>query len=229
VKLIYCILIILSCIYSGIKDAAPITSDLSRYPQPGPMMAQAKLLLKEGDLVVRLNADPTSRYIQYFNRTDKRYSHAGIVLVENGQPVIYHIVNGNENPDEKMRKDPIEKFCNPRKNIAFAIFRYKLESAELKRLKKIIQQWYGKGIRFDPGFNYHTNNKMYCSEMISKGLRQATEGRILINKTHLTTVEASLFSGYAHLPFSYTKKLSIVAIDNLYSNKFCELVEYYHY
>jgi len=228
-KMIYFILIALSCIYPGIKNRKTFSSAPLQYRGAEQLMGQAKVLLQDGDLVVRLHADPTSRFIQHFNRTDKNYSHAGMVLMENGHPVIYHIVNDNEIPDEKMRKDPVEKFCDPRKILSFGVFRYNLDSAELKRLKKIIHLWYGKGIRFDPTFNYNTNDKMYCSEMISKALKQATGGRILIGKTHLTTTEANLFSGYTGLPSSYTKKLSIVAIDNLYVNKFCELVEHYHY
>src|SRR5687768_13423757 len=69
------------------------------------MIEKGLSLLQEGDLVLRLNHDPASQFIKYFNRNDKSYSHAGIVLFENGYPYVYHIVNGEENPGEQIKKD----------------------------------------------------------------------------------------------------------------------------
>src|ERR1700733_5665229 len=81
-----------------------------RYTDPYRMIQEGALLLKEGDLVVRLNRDPLSSFIKNFNRRDKSYSHAGIVLYEKGYPYIFHIVKGEENPDGKLRKDSLRQF-----------------------------------------------------------------------------------------------------------------------
>jgi hypothetical protein len=199
------------------------------YVDPYAMISDGQALLNEGDLVVRLNQDPTSQFIKNFNRHDKSYSHAGIVLFENGCPFIYHIVNGEESPDQKLRKDSLSQFCNPRKNIAYGIFRYKLEAKELKSLKDILHKWYVKGVLFDPTFNLATDNRMYCSEMIRKALTRASNKRILIETTKLTSIEAGVFSAYAHLPFNYTRNLQIVAIDNLYKHPSCYLIKEYNY
>jgi hypothetical protein len=196
---------------------------------PYAMINEGQALLKEGDLVVRLNGDPTSQYIRNFNRSDKRYSHAGILLFENGHPYVYHIVNGEESPNGKMRKVSLSRFCDPRKNIAFGIFRYKLAASETKSLKNLVLKWYAKGVRFDSTFNLATDDRMYCSEMIGKALAKVTDKKILIETTKLTTTEAKLFSVYAHLPFSYTSKLRIVSIDNLYKNPACYLIKEYNY
>ena len=193
------------------------------------MINEGQTLLKEGDLVVRLNQDPTSRFIKNFNRRDKNYSHAGIVLYEDGYPYIYHIVNGDENPDEKLRKDSLSRFCNPRKNTAYGIFRYEMKTGEIKSLKDLIHKWYEKGVRFDLKFNLKTDDRMYCSEMISKALASATRERIMIKTTKPTPTEAGIFSLYMHLPLTYTSKLRIVSIDNLYANPYCHLVKEYNY
>jgi hypothetical protein len=196
---------------------------------PYTMINEGQALLKEGDLVVRLNQDPASQFIKNFNRRDKNYSHAGIVLFENGYPYIYHIVNGEENPGEKLRKDSLSRFCNPRKNIAYGIFRYEMEAGEIRSLKDLIHKWYIVGIQFDPTFNLTSNNKMYCSEMIMKALTIVTNRRILIETTKLTNTEARLFSAYTHLPFTYTSQLQIVSIDNLYKLPSCYLIREYNY
>lgn len=226
------ILLIALGFYSSIGKApnqgsTPVVPN--NYIDPYPMINEGQTLLKEGDLVTRLNQDPTSQFIKNFNRQDKSYSHAGIVLFENGYPYIYHIVNGEENPDEKLRKDSLSGFCNPRKNIAYGIFRYEMGAGEIKRLKDLIHKWYIKGVRFDSTFNLKTDDRMYCSEMIRKALARATGKRILIGTTKLTDAEAGLFSVYTHLPYTYTSKLRIVSIDNLYKVPSCHLIKEYNY
>jgi hypothetical protein len=195
------------------------------YVNPFKQINEGQSLLKEGDLVVRLNRDPSSQFIRNFNRHDKRYSHAGIVLFENGYPYVYHIVNGEENPDERMRKDSLSRFCNPGINKTFGIFRYSLDTGEMKTIKDIIHQWYAQGVRFDSVFNLNTDDRMYCSEMISKALARATHQRIQLGTTEMTNAEAMLFSNHVHLPLAYTNHLRIVSIDDLYTNPYCHLIK----
>ena len=196
---------------------------------PYAMITEGQSLLKEGDLVVRLNRDPASRYIGDFNPHDKSFSHSGIVLYENGYPYIFHMLNGEENQDNKLRKDSLSRFCDPRQNVAYAIFRYDMNANEIKKLKEWIYKWYVQGIRFDFSFNLTSDDSMYCSEMISKALAEATGKRISIETTKLTTKQAALFSAYTHLPFIYTSKLRVISIDDLYSNPFCHLIKEYNY
>jgi hypothetical protein len=196
---------------------------------PYKMIDEGNGLLKEGDLVVRLNIEPSSEAIRQFNRTDKRYSHAGIVLFDEGTPFVYHIVNGCENPDEKLRKDSLTRFCDPRRNLAFGIYRYALTDTEIQNLKAIIHKWYKMGVKFDYRFDLATNDKMYCSEMVSKALTTATQNRITIETTKPTAIEAGFFSSYTHAPYRFVSKLKIVAIDNLYKRPYCHLIKEYNY
>ena len=217
-----------SCISNSAKQGSASVA-ANNYIDPYTMISDGQSLLKEGDLVVRLNQDPTSQFVKNVNRSDKSYSHAGIVLFESGYPYIYHIINGEENPGEKLRKDSLSRYCSPRKNIAYGIFRYEMEAGEIKSLKDIIHKLYAKGVRFDLRFDLKTDNQMYCSEMIGKVLAEATRKRILIRTTKLTAKEAGIFSVYMHLPFTYTSKLQIVPIDNLYTNPYCYLIKEYNY
>jgi hypothetical protein len=209
------------------KETIPVAAN--NYIDPYLMIREGQTLLKEGDLVVRLNQDPTSQFIKNLSRCDKKYSHAGIVLYENGYPYVYHIVSGEENPGEKLRKDSLSRFCNPRRNAAYGIYRYKTEPGEIKSLKSLVHNWYVKGVKFDTAFNLQTDDRMYCSEMISKLLAMATKKRILIETTKPTNTEARVFSTYMHLPLTYTSKLRIVSIDNLYTNPSCFLIKEYTY
>lgn len=226
------ILAIINIFYSSISQATkkePVIVTDSKSIDPYSMIKEGQLLLKDGDLVTRLNQDPASYFIKNFNRNDKSYSHAGIVIIEKGYPFVYHIVNGEEAPDEKMRKDSLNWFCNPRKNLAFGIYRYDFSTAEIIKLKTILHKWYVKGVRFDGAFNLKTDSKMYCSEMISKSLLKATNNRIVTGTTTLTTAEAKSCSIYMHLPFAYTSNMQIVSIDNLYIHPYCSLIKKFGY
>ena len=204
---------------------------ITRNDNNGPyaMIKDGQCLLKEGDLVVRLNRDPTSQFIKNFNQHDKSFSHSGIVLYDKGCPYIYHIINGEENHDNKLRRDSLSRFCDPRRNMAYGIFRYDMNADEIKKMKDCIHKWYAQGVQFDFAFNLASDDSMYCSEMISKALAEATNKRILIKPTKLTTGEASLFSAYTHLPFTYANRLKVIPIDALYTNSFCHLVKKYNY
>ena len=196
---------------------------------PYKMIDEANDLLKEGDIVVRLNIDPSSDFIRRFNRIDKAYSHAGVVLFNDGVPFVYHILNGCENPGEKLRKDSVVNFFDPKRNLAFGIYRFELTPIEIANLKAIVSRWYKIGVKFDYRFDLTTNDKMYCSEMVSKALAAATDNRIKIKTSKPTAIEAGFFSAYTHLPYSYVKQLEIVAIDNLYERATCHLVKTFNY
>ena len=208
------------------ESKAAVTKNIA---DPNAMIREGHALLKEGDLVVRLNQDPNSQFIKNFNRMDKSYSHAGIVLFENGYPYVYHIVNGVENPGEKLRKDSLCHFSDPRKNLAYGIYRYEISEQEIKSVKDLIHNWFKKGVRFDSEFNLKTDDKMYCSEMIRKALAKATHNRIIIKTTALNSMEAGLFSTYLHLPLAYTSQLKLVSIDNLYKTPSCEAIKKYNF
>jgi len=191
------------------------------------MIKEGETLLQEGDLVVRLSGDPTSQFIKYFNRNDQRYSHSGIVLYQGGYPYIFHMVSGDENPDARLRKDSLMRFCDPQKNSEYGLYRYHLNDSEIKKLKECMEAWYAKGLRFDSLFNLKTDDRMYCSEMIKKGLAKATNNRVQIASSKLTKQEAFLLSAHLRLPLNYTTNLQVVAIDNLYTNAFCVKIKAY--
>ncbi|HET7002526.1 MAG TPA: YiiX/YebB-like N1pC/P60 family cysteine hydrolase, partial [Puia sp.] len=173
--------------------------------------------------------DPSSRFIKYFNHKDKNFSHAGIVLFEHGYPNVYHIINGDENPDQKMRLDSLINFCSPRRNVAYGIYRYEMSADEISKLKVLVHAWYTKGVRFDTLFSLHSDDRMYCSEMVSKAVAEATAKRISIKPIQLNLAEAGFLSAYSRLPISYTNNLPVIPIDALYVNPFCRLIKKYDY
>jgi hypothetical protein len=138
--------------------------------------------------------------------------------------MIYHILAGAENPDARMVADSLENFSAPRQNFGFAIYRYDLDSFERKKMKELVISWYNKGTAFDSLFNFKTDDRMYCSEMITKGLERSTQNRIKIESVKPTKSEAFLAATRLPLSVKTIMNLDIIPIDNLYTNPHCRLV-----
>src|ERR1700730_9567249 len=75
-----------------------------------------KKIVKQGDLIVRSGRDFTSETMRQLSAHDKTYSHCGIASIEHDSLFVYHSIGGEWNPDQKLRRDPFEIFCNPFEN-----------------------------------------------------------------------------------------------------------------
>lgn len=192
-------------------------------------MEEGKALLKDGDLLVRNGNDLTSQFIKNFSKKDKNYSHSGLVFFRGGTPFVYHILAADGDPNSELIAENLETFCDPRHNSAFAIYRYDLDSAELTKLKMTVSRLHETGVKFDSLFNLKTDDRMYCSEMIKKGLERSTNGRIAIPTVHPAEGEAILAASRLPLTVKAIQKLDIVPIDHLYMNPNCRLIQRFEF
>ena len=162
----------------------------------------AKSIIQQGDMIVRTGNDFTSESLRKLSFTDKTYSHCGIASIENDTIFIYHALGGEWNPDEKLRRDPLELFCNPIENRGFGIFSFKFDMLQKAKLDSIIKAWYKKGLMFDMKFDLTTNDRMYCAEFVCKAISLATNSSINFSTTKINNFE-------------------FVAVDNLFLNGSC--------
>ena len=161
-----------------------------------------KKMVQQGDLIVRSGRDFTSETMRQLSAQDKTYSHCGIASIEHDSLFVYHSIGGEWNPDQKLRTDPFEIFCNPFENRGFGIFRYKLTPEENARLIGLVQKFYKEGIMFDMKFDLVSDERMYCTEFVYKAVEEASHHKISLSTTTLN-----------HLRF--------VAPDNLFINPAC--------
>mgnify|MGYP002075216547 CR=1 FL=1 len=131
----------------------------------------SKLLLKNGDVVFRRGNDVISHLFSEMNTQDKSFSHCGIAFEENGKWFVFHSIGGEDNPDEKLRKEPFENFITPKDNTGFGICDFSFTSHETQLLKFIVDSLYKKEIPFDMQFDLKTNDKLYCAEMVAKAIQ----------------------------------------------------------
>jgi len=162
-------------------------------------------LVRDGDLVLRSGSDAISALFRRVNTRDKSYSHAGIVFIENGYPMVYNCIGSAEDPNAPLRRDSLLAYIGPYDNIGYAVYRYALRPEQVVRLHDIAVKYFKEGRTFDPYFDLSTDSSLYCTEFVYKALLETTGSR-------------------KYLPLTQTANFSFVATDNLYARRDMKLV-----
>jgi hypothetical protein len=194
------------------------------------LLRDAKKNILAGDLVLRGGKDFSSRFVKELNKNDRTYSHGGIATQKNGEIYVYHIIPDHTGTNDKVRFDKIDSFLIANDNIDFAVARFAIDSLERVYFLQYMQQQYNKKTSFDMDFKLETDDKMYCSEMISKGLKTATRQRIQI-KTDLLNDKSKykLIKMYYKMPEKDFVNREIILIDRLFLDSNCTVIQRYHY
>jgi hypothetical protein len=182
------------------KDSADINLKTERAFES---IGKVKPIIQQGDMILRTGNDFTSESLRNLSFIDKTYSHCGIASIENDTIFIYHALGGEWNPNEKLRRDPLELFCNPHENRGFGIFSFNFDAIQINKLDSIVKAWYKKGLMFDMKFDLLTDDRMYCAEFVSKAISLCTNNRINFSTSKINNFE-------------------YVAVDNLMLNAACK-------
>jgi hypothetical protein len=169
------------------------------------LVDSAVSLLKPGYIVLRMGLGADSHMLAQMNRKNKTYSHCGIVMIENGYPFVYHSIGGEDNPDERLRRDSACFFFSPAHNSRIAIVQYDLDAREIDQLKKVVNDYYRQRPRFDMKFDLKTDDFLYCAEFVYKAVNKATN-----NPSYIGTTS---YLGY-----------TFVGIDNIFINTHAHLL-----
>lgn len=194
------------------------------------MIEEGRKLIQDGDLILRTGSDYSSQQVKLFSPNDQTYSHGGIAFTDSGRIYVYHVVPDYFHVKDKVRKEPLDSFCNPANNTGFGIARYKMDSAEKRIFHNYLDKQYQKKIPFDVVFDLKTDDSMYCSEMIKKGLILATKDRIHIdNIKFLDRSKYKMVSQYFKVPEKRFAGMDYVPIDHLFLNPHTQVLKRYVY
>ena len=185
----------------------------------------ASSLIRTGDLILRTGTDFSSEEVKAISPRDKTYSHAGIAVVDSSGIFIYHVEPDHLHVGDKVRKEPLDSFCNPSKNLGIAVARYELADFETKKFLNYLHDQYEKKIPFDIHFDLRSVDSLYCSEMIRKGLFLATNARLQI-PTHRFNDrnKYKVMRQYLRLPEKSIANREIIPIDHLFLNPYCTVI-----
>jgi Permuted papain-like amidase enzyme, YaeF/YiiX, C92 family len=194
------------------------------------MIAEARKGIKDGDLILRTGTDFSSEQVKQFSHKDKTYSHGGIAFHDSGDIYVYHVVPDYYHVTDKVRKEKLDSFCNPVQNLGFAVARYQMDSAEIGVFRNYLNEQYKKQIPFDMKFDLVSNDSMYCSEMIKKGLMLATNNRIHIeNEKFRDRSKYKLITQHLKMKEKQFEGMEYVPIDHLFVRPDCQVIKRYLY
>jgi hypothetical protein len=202
-------LIFLICSCSARTDVHPLivtkedsTAETQKIARANLLIDSVKKTIQTGDLVTRTGNDFTSESLRSLNQRDHTYSHCGIASIENDSLFVYHSLGGEFNPDQKIRRDPLEVFADPYSNKGIGSYRFQLNPEELKSLMVTVRKLYAMGIMFDMKFDLQTNDHMYCAEFVYKSYLMGTNGKLHFNISHIG-------------------KFEFIGVDDLFLNPLC--------
>lgn len=219
--------ILLALLCTGLQGCIdPHTTEIITPAEPGyTWMHLLKDSLKNGDLLLRTGTDFSSEQVKGFSKTEQVYSHGGIAVWDEGNWKVYHVEPDYYHQRDRVRKEPLDSFLNPSHNLGFALARYELQPTEITKLISYLETQYSRKVPFDMNFDLQTDDALYCSEMIQKGLSQATRGRISIQTQPLEDrSKYKLIQRYFKLPVKSFAHRLIIPIDQLYLNQHCRVL-----
>jgi hypothetical protein len=194
------------------------------------MIAAARQTIQDGDLILRTGTDFSSEQVKQFSKKDKTYSHGGIAFHDGDEIYIYHVVPDYYHVTDKVRREKLDSFCNPAQNLGFAVARYKMDSAEVRVFHDYLHEQYQKKIPFDMTFDLTSDDSMYCSEMIKKGLILATKDRIHIeNEKFQDRSKFKLITQHLKMKQNQFLGREYVPIDHLFVRPDCQVIKRYIY
>ena len=122
---------------------------------------------KNGDIVFRLGDSSVSNLVMIADEQSK-YSHVGIIVVENGMPMVVHACPPDLNvisSNNKLKKDSINVFFSFNNAVNGALYRLK-DNNIAARAANEAKRLYNDGVMFDYNFDINDTTEFYCTEFI---------------------------------------------------------------
>lgn len=160
-----------------------------------------------GDIVLRNGKGFISDLFRNTSKREKKYSHAGIIVIENNQPYVYHML-GNPGGGGEFKKETLSGFCNPKSNKGFGIYRFNFLQNKENEVNSWLQHIIQMKPKFDEDFNLEESGNMYCSELIYNMCETVSD---------------------VHLEGTIVNERIYIGLDDLYLNKYTTNITHLNY
>jgi hypothetical protein len=117
-------------------------------------------VVKEGDIICRLGDRLWSRFFRDLSLTDKRYSHIGIVHINDGVITVINAEGGTEHERDFVNESTLSDFLN----VAMTAGIYRIKNTEGDKISALAREYIGTP--FDWQFDMHDESKLYCTELL---------------------------------------------------------------
>jgi hypothetical protein len=117
-------------------------------------------IVKEGDIICRLGDRLWSRYFKDLSLTDKRYSHIGIVHINNGIVTVINAEGGGEHKRDFVNESALGDFLSVARTAGI----YRIKNTDRDQIAALAMEYIG--VPFDWKFDMHDESKLYCTELL---------------------------------------------------------------
>jgi hypothetical protein len=155
--------------------------------------------IQSGDLITRLGTDITSEMFRMMNLRDGSFSHCGIARIEHDTVFVYHAIGGEYNPDQVIKREPLFSFLHPEDCKAAGVFRPSVSAGRRQAIAEKAFAFFQSAIPFDMAFDFNTDNRLYCAEMVAKCISRS-------------------LADSSWLSFSQRGSMKYVGVDDLFLN-----------
>lgn len=124
---------------------------------------------REGDLILRDGNGLWSGMFRNLSPREKRFSHIGIIIFEDGDPFVLHAIASEATLVGAVRKEPLATFIHDLRD--WAVYRIKVSDEEAARIGSEARALIGTP--FDMSFNIEDNSSVYCTELAYLSVNRA--------------------------------------------------------
>ena len=135
-------------------------------------------IVREGDIICRLGDRLWSQLFKDVSVIDKRYSHMGIININNG---LINVINAEGNTGhgkDSVNEVTLDEFLK----VARAVGIYRIKDIEGGQIANLAIEYIG--IPFDWQFDLYDESKLYCTELLYVILRRIDQ-KLKLNTVYI--------------------------------------------
>jgi len=123
-------------------------------------------ILNDGDIICRLGDRLWSEIFKDFSVNDKRFSHTGIIRINNNQITVIHAEGTSKPGKDFVKEEPIDDFLKA----ARAIGVYRIMDLDGNKISGMAMEY--SGVPFDWKFDMDDASELYCTELLYNILKR---------------------------------------------------------
>lgn len=133
--------------------------------------------LSNGVLICRLGTGFFSEYFKKYASRERKFSHIGIVSIENGNYYVYHSEASELTGIGHVKKEPLDSFLEGIAVFDFFEMNYS-DQTKLKIIDKV-KSYYTHKTPFDLSFDSYDDSELYCTELIAISINQVLNKEVI--------------------------------------------------
>ncbi len=148
--------------------------------------------IRTGLLICRLGNGFFSNYFRKYASKEQKYSHIGIISIENDSIYVYHSEASELTGVGHVKREKLSSYLQDIK--VFDFFEFNYPDSTKSKILDSIKAYHQKKTPFDLDFNSFNDNALYCTELIATSINKVMDSNeikpsLLLNKKKLYTLD----------------------------------------